>query len=180
MATRRIRATVNNKYVQPLKMRMDRKLVVSANNDYTSILFTKKHKGFDLRSLVTKVWAKFNTDTFDGIQLVANLYKQNDVLTSSASCVFKIYNISTDQNWTQTLIYTTNGTYNGNWIATVTQANLGSVDLDGEPTLKIEAVITSQGKEFKSSVYVNHLGIYDSLFRLKQEVEFLSITKKDE
>jgi hypothetical protein len=44
----------------------------------------------------------------------------------------------------------------------------------------IEATITRLGKEYKSSVYVNHLGIFDSMFRLKGEIDFLSLTKQDE
>jgi hypothetical protein len=96
--------------------------------------------------------------------------------------VFKVYYVDADQNWSQTLVYTGSGTLqSGRWVLPATQANLGlSTELDGERTLMIEAILTRLGKEYKSSVYVNHLGIFDSLFRLKEEVEFLAVTKKDE
>jgi hypothetical protein len=182
MATRRIKTTTNNKYCQPLKLKTGRRLVLTLSSDYNSILFTKKHKAFDDRTLKTKVWAKFNGQTFNGIHMVAALYGENETRLNSVSSVFKVYYIDADQNWNQTLVYTGNGSLqNDRWVLPVTQADLGlSTELDGERTLMIEATLTRLGKEYKSSVYVNHLGIFDSLFRLKQEVDFLDITKKDE
>jgi len=182
MATRRIRATINNKYAQPLKLKTGRRLVITPNVNYNSILFTKKHKAIDDRCLKAKVWAKFDGQNFDGIHMVAALYGDNETLLTSASCVFNVYYVNADQNWGKTLVYTGNATLHGGlWVLPATQANLGlSTELDGERTLMIEATITRLGKEYKSSVYVNHLGIYDSFFRLKNEVEFLFVTKKDE
>jgi len=182
MATRRIRPTINNNYVQPLKLKTGRKLVISPNVNYNSILFTKKHRAFDPKTIKTKVWAKFDGENFDGIHIVAQLTKDGDAQISSASCVFNIFYINTNQNWGETLVFTSNGALvNDKWILQATQNDLGAMtDLDGERTLRIEAITTRLGKEYSSSVYINHLGIYDSLFRLKQEVEFLDITKKDE
>jgi hypothetical protein len=183
MATRRIRATINNKYVQPLKLKTGRRLVIAPNVDYISVLFTKKHKAInDECCFKTKVWAKFDGQNFDGIHMVAALYGTNEALLTSSSCVFRVYYVDADQNWGQTLVYTGNGTLqNGLWVLPATQANLGpTTELDGERTLMIEATITRLGKEYKSSVYVNHLGIFDSMFRLKGEIEFLSLTKQDE
>ncbi len=183
MATRRIRSTINNRYIQPLKLMVGRKIVLTMGADYNSVLFTKKHKAKNASDYYkTKVWAKFNGVNFDGIHMVANLLAPNDKVANSASCVFKVYYVDPSDNWNQTLVYTTPGTLsNKKWIASATQANLGpSTELDGERSLMIEATIMRLGKEYKSSVYVNHLGIYDSLFRLKEEVEFLFITKKDE
>jgi hypothetical protein len=182
MATRRIRSTANNKYVQPLKLKTGRKLVISPNSSYNSILFTKKHRAFDPNSVSAKVWAKFNGQTFDGIHVVASLFTKQDRRLSSGSCTFNIYYVDANQNWGESLILSSSGTLvNGRWILAPTQAMLGgSNELDGERTLRIEAILTRVDKEYKSSVYVNHLGIFDSLFRLKEEVEFLSVTKKDE
>lgn len=182
MATRRIRATINNSYVQPLKVKTGRLLVLTPGSDYNSIVFTKKHRAFDPRSVKTKVWAKFNGQNFDGIHMVAELYGENERRLGSASCLFRVYYVDADQNWNQTLVYAANGTLqNGRWVLPATQANLGSsTELDGERTFMIEAIISRLGKEYKSSIYVNHLGIFDSLFRLKEEIEFLAVTKKDE
>jgi hypothetical protein len=182
MASRRIKSTINSKYCQPLKLRTGRKLVITMSADYNSILFTKKHRAFNPDSQKVKLWAKFNTQTFDGIQIVATLQDKSEQTLASSSCVFKIYFLDITNNWNQTLVHTVNGTLvNKRWIAAPTQANLGlSNELDGERTIMVEATITRLGQSFVSKIYLNHLGIYDSFFRLKEEVEFLAVTKKDE
>lgn len=181
MATRRIKMLTNNNYTQPLKLRAGRKLVITPNCSYNSILFTQKHRGFIPSNETVSVWAKFNTNTFDGIQMVAWLEDLDHNLLSSAQCQFKVYYVDVTDNWGQTLIYTTSATLsNGKWVAAPTQANLGAVNcLDGERTLMIEATLSKWGKLYSKKIYVNHLGIYDSIIRLKNEIEFLSITKQD-
>jgi hypothetical protein len=44
----------------------------------------------------------------------------------------------------------------------------------------IEATIIRLGLTYRERVYLNHLGIFDSVTRLKRDVDFLSISKKDE
>jgi len=182
MATRRIKSTINNKYSQPLKLKTGRKLVLTPTADYNSILFTKRHKAFDPRSVKAKVWAKFNGQNFDGIHMVAGLYGDNERKLNSASCTFNVYYVDADNSWSESLVFTGSAALlNGRWVLPATQNDLGpSNELDGERTIRVEATITRLGKEYKTSVYINHLGIFDSLFRLKEEVEFLAITKEDE
>ena len=184
MSTRRIRATINSSYVQPLKLATGRKLVLTPSAHYNSVLFTKKHKSGTLTDSITKakLWAKFDGTNFDGVHLVAYLSKDDVSPIASGSCTFRVYYVTDTSTWTDTLIHTVAGTLtSGKWTAAPTQVDLGvSNELDGERTLRIEAELTRLGKTYKTSVYVNHLGIFDSLFRLKQEVEFLDITKQDE
>lgn len=182
MATRRIRATVNNKYVQSLKLKTERKLVLTPAADYNSIVFTKTHRAFDPRSVKLKMWAKFNTQDFDGIHLIAGIYRDSEKGLNSASCLFKVYYVDANQNWGRTLVFSGNAVFqNGQWILPVTQANLGSLtELDGERTFMIEAEITRQKKTYKNRIYVNHLGVYDSIVRLRSDVQFLDLNKLDE
>jgi hypothetical protein len=182
MATRRVRSTVNNSYVQPLKLRMGRKMVITPSASYNSILFTQNHRAHNPVLSNVRIWAKFNTSTFDGIQMIAWLEDKDKEVTTTASCEFKVYYIDTTNNWNQTLIFTGSGTASGTrWVASPNQAALGSGNiLDGERTLMIEANLTRWGEAFKNTVYVNHLGVYDSILRLRSDVEFLEITKKDE
>jgi hypothetical protein len=182
MATRRVRSTVNNSYVQPLKLRMGRKMVITPSASYNSILFTQKHRANNASLDEAKVWAKFNTGSFDGIQLIAWVENKDKNVIASASCEFKVYYIDTTNNWNQTLIFTGSGTASGNrWVASPNQVALGSGNvLDGERTLMIEANVTRWGDTYKNTVYVNHLGVYDSILRLRSDVEFLEISKKDE
>lgn len=183
MANRRVRMTINSHYVQPLKLGFGRKIVLAMCNAYNSILITKKYKPKDsTKDIFARVWAKFDGVNFDGIHAVAFLHDKNELIYTSATCLFRVWAISYDGTWTETFLTTKMGALSGNkWTANITQADLGSSTLlDGELTILIEAVITRQGKQYKNRVYVNHLGIYESFFRLKEEVEFLFVTKKDE
>lgn len=184
MANRRIRSTLNNKYVQPLKLATDRKLVITPNCDYNSILFTVKHKSGSNKVINQLLWAKFNSNTFDGINLITGISKENsNRFLNSGSCNFNIYDISLDDNFTETFLYNTVGTAlpDGRFKATATQANLGILtELDGERTLAIESIITRGTKTYKKKIYLNHLGVYESIFQLRQAVDFLDITKLDE
>lgn len=181
MATRRIKSTVNNRYTQPLKLRLRRKIVIAPGCDYVSILLSQKYRPTSPFDIKANVWAKFNTQTFDGIQLVAWLSDPSFEETSSSSCTFNIYYVSAANNWAATMIATLPGTASGQkWTATCDQATLGSAnELSGERTLLVESVLTRFTDTYKTRAYVNHLGIYDSLIRLKNDLEFVKVTKMD-
>jgi len=181
MATRRVKSTVNNQYTQPLKLGLRRKLVIAPGCDYISVLLSQKYRSSSPFDIKANVWAKFNTQTFDGIQLVAWLSDQEFNDKSSASCTFNIYYISADNNWDATIIATVSGTANGQkWTATCDQSTLGPAnELSGERTLLVESVLNRLSKTYKNRSYVNHLGIYDSLIRLKNDLEFVKVTKMD-
>jgi hypothetical protein len=44
----------------------------------------------------------------------------------------------------------------------------------------IQATIVRLGITYRDRIYVNHLGIFDNVTRLRGDVEFLEVTKKDE
>lgn len=179
MATRRIKSTINNKYVQPLKL-SSRDIVVSPNADYNSILYRTPHRATSDADISVKLWGKFNTISFDGIQLIAYLHK-NETITGSGSCIFNISRVD-PSSWQESAIFSTSGVYgDGKFTASATQADLGSTaELDGDITLAIDVIITRRNKRFKSKIYLNHLGVYESVFKLRQDVEFLDLTKLDE
>ena len=52
--------------------------------------------------------------------------------------------------------------------------------MDGDTTLMIEGVAIRSGVTYRDRIYVNHLGVYDSIIRLRNAVDFLDITKLDE
>ncbi len=181
MATRRIKATINNHYVQPLKLRMGRKLVLTPNCSYNSVLYTQKHYALHASNQKIDLWAKFNTNTFDGIQLVAWLEDVDTNILGSAQCQFKVYYVNTANDWGQTLIHTVNGTAsNGKWVASPSQTDLGSDNvIDGDRTLMIEAILSKWGRSYTKKIYLNHLGVYDSIVRLRNDIDFLDIIKAD-
>jgi hypothetical protein len=124
---------------------------------------------------------KFNSNTFDGVQIVAGLLKIKRFI-SIASCTFKIYSVSVDNLWTENLITTISGNNLGDnrFSAIVSQSVINPVELSGDITFKLEVDITRLNKTYSESFFFNHLGIYDSFLRLKQDVEYLDITKLDE
>jgi hypothetical protein len=131
---------------------------------------------------VLKVSARFNDDTFSNIQLVSYLYEpRNATIANSTNPIFKLYKVTTP-DWTEQLITTVGATQltNNYWYNNLSLSDIPQFTFDGGDTLMIEASVSRSGVLYRDRVYINHLGIYDSFIRLKQEVEFLDITKLDE
>jgi hypothetical protein len=180
MATRRIKMLTNNNYTQPLKVCFKKKVVITPNAAYNSIVTNVKHRACPTDDFKIQSWAKFDAENFDGIQVFAGLFKRKS-FGSAASCTFKIYSISVDDNWTETLLSTQSGTAlgDGRFRGIFNEASLNPVEQTGEITFKLEVELTRLGKTYSETYFFNHLGIYGSFIRLSQEVDFLSITKKD-
>ena len=91
-----------------------------------------------------KVSTKFDTTDFDGIHMMAALWKNDQDIIHGGNCTFNVYKIDLSNNWAETLLYTTAGSLlgNGSFGASASQANLGALnELDGELTLAIEVQI---------------------------------------
>lgn len=130
---------------------------------------------------IIKITARFDDSTFSNIKVIAYLYdQQNASVGNASSCEFKFYQITTP-NWSENLIITLNGTQlaNNYFYLNPTVASLSPINFFGGDTLMIEGTITRLGITYRDRVYINHLGIYDNVTRLRQDVEFLDITKKD-
>lgn len=128
------------------------------------------------------LWAKFATDTFDGIDCLFTL-KKNDAIVTVPIVEFSIYLISPDQNWNETLLHTKYGflNANGSHSCRFSQTEIGNtISLDGENTFAIKISTNRLRKKFKKTIYVNHLGVYDSIVRLRNKVNYLEISKMDE
>lgn len=129
-----------------------------------------------------KITGKFDDSTFTNLKIIAYLYdQQNSSIGNAASCEFKFYRIS-GTDWTETLILTQNGTQLSNNYFYLNPANstLAPIDFFGADSLMIEATIIRSGITYRDRIYLNHLGIYDNVTRLRQDVQFLDLTKQDE
>lgn len=103
-------------------------------------------------------------------------YRQASVAVSSVS-VYRVSNL----DFSKTLIGSFSPAASGlSYVLTLTQAQLGVNELSGAETYYIEAVATRRARKFRASVYVNHLGCFDSINRLRQASEYNLITKLDE
>lgn len=177
---RRLLAQDENEESQILLVDSSTRYIVNTSSDW-QFLFGP-FSDFTESNRILKVAAEFDTSDFDGMRIAAYLYDTlNAGIDAAGSVVFNIYVVSGPQ-WVETLVTTVNGTVQPNnyFFADVPASSLGSIDLDGDPTIMIEAVVTRLSTVYRDRIYVNQLGIYDSFFRLKQEVEFLDITKLDE
>jgi hypothetical protein len=181
MASRRVSMLTNNKYVQPLKLLFNSKKLIAPNSAYTSILTKPDFVRPSKKDLKLKSWLRFNSETFDGIQVFAALI-ENGKLRSLAECSFSIYLIDAENNWSQTFLASVDGvSVDGvNFSATFSESDLSPAFLTGELTFKMEAKAKRFSKNYSDVSFFNHIGIYDSLVRLKNELEFLDISKVDE
>jgi hypothetical protein len=131
---------------------------------------------------VLKIAAEFDTGDFNSIKFAAHLFNPTSGgVDNAATCEFRIYAVSAP-NWTETLIHTVSGVElsNSYFFADVGLADLSLANLDGDSTLMVEAIMTRLSETLRDRIYVNHLGVYDSIVRLRSDVEFLDITKLDE
>jgi hypothetical protein len=124
--------------------------------------------------------AKFNADAMNGIQIMAKLEIAGKLSQSIVSS-FKIYRVA-EASWAETLVYTSTPTEAspGVYLSYITQANLSANELSGMETYAIEILATRRRRTFKKKIWVNHLGCFDSILRLKNEASFLNLTKLDE
>jgi len=114
----------------------------------------------------------------NGIEIQASLFK-NKVITSNLVST-KLY-VLADSGFTKTFIADVTMTESsaGLFVGTVDQATLALNELSGRETYFIECKFSRVRKKYSKGIYFNHLGIYDSVNRLKHETEFLQITKVD-
>lgn len=136
-------------------------------------------------SQVLKLAAQLDTNTLDKIRIIGYLYNPvNGTVDNAASVQFTVYKVAdiTTPKWDDQPLTTVTGVVQSNnyhFVDILTSSLSGAV-LDGDTTLMIEGVATRLGVTYRDRIYVNHLGVYDSIVRLRQDVEFLDITKQDE
>lgn len=133
-------------------------------------------------TLFLKVAGEFNKDTFDTIRLAAYLYNPATGTVSNVSGItFNIYLVTTP-TWTEQFISTVPGSqiYNNYYFADVNVSTLGLIDFSGGDTIMVEVVGNRLTDVYRERLYINHLGIYDNVTRLRQDVDYLDISKLDE
>ena len=134
---------------------------------------------------VLKISAELDTENFQKIRLIGYLYNPiTGGIDGAGNCEFRIHRVvkTTNPNWSDVFITSIAGTLqsNGYYFAEVNISDITGANLDGDTTLMIEAFSDRLSTKYRERVYINHLGVYDSIVRLRQDVEFLDITKKDE
>lgn len=180
-------------------MAISRKLVAQDDNDDNQWLLVDHESNYIVNDMddwqflfgpssllskstqILKIAAKFNENSFDNIEMAAYLLdSKNGAIANSATAVFRVYRIS-GSDWTETLVNTFNGAQLSNhyFYVNATLASLVPVDFQGGESIMIEVSVQRLGITYFERAYFNHLGVYDNLLRLRRDVEFLDVTKKD-
>lgn len=133
---------------------------------------------FSKEEIALKIFAKFNSGLLNGINILGFLSGKSGEFDSIVDS-FKIYRVD-DSSWSETFVASIVPTKSGmKNIGYCSQSTLGLNELSGAETYAIEAVAMRRNKTYKSKIYVNHLGCFDSIFRIKQELDFLNLSKAD-
>jgi len=136
-------------------------------------------------SQVLKLAAQLDTNTLDKIRIIGYLYNPiHGSIDNAASVTFTIYKVDdiTTPKWDDQLVTTLTGDLQSNsyYFKDINISSILGASLDGDTTLMIEGVATRLGVTYRDRIYVNHLGVYQSIIKLRKDVEFLDIIKQDE
>ena len=165
---------------QILKLDSNKRYIVNTSPEWQMLLGSLSELTNSRQ--VLKIAAEFNVASFEGIRLVAYLFNPSTGgVDSSASCTFDVY-VVRSPNWQDIFVASFVGadTSNSYYFSDVPSSSIPSINLFGGDTVMVEAVITRLNQTYRDRVYINHLGIYDNAFRMRQDIEFLDLTKLDE
>lgn len=182
MAVRKLLAQDDSQEAQWLKIDSNSKYINNHSSEW-QFLFGPNSEPTN-SAQVLKLAAQLDTVTLDTIRFIGYLYNPKTGGIDNASGVtFNIYrveDINTPQ-WNDLFITTIPGVLQSNsyYFTDASISSLTGAILDGDTTLMIEGVATRSGTTYRDRIYVNHLGVYQSIVSLRQAVDFLDITKKD-
>lgn len=172
---RRIRHLEQCDYVIPITKGGRQALALSGNSN---VILQRTWDQDHEYEFGLELHAKFNSGTMNGLQIVATL-KQGPFDAMSSISEFLVYRVA-DGSFTETLVATVSATMSGyRATANVTQSALGLNELSGAETYSITAVAQRHRRFYRAKVWVNHLGCFDSINRLRQKAEWLEIGKVD-
>ncbi|OQB05783.1 MAG: hypothetical protein BWY19_00808 [bacterium ADurb.Bin212] len=152
-------------------------LITSSN--HSNVLIERTWHRQSRRDYELDIHVKFNADIMDGIQIKAQLLKEQRVSAMSivSTNLFRV----NEASWVETLVDSPTLTMAlGVFTGTVSQSTLLLNELSGMETYALEVTALRKRRTFKKKVYFNHLGCFDSILRLQKEIEYFQITKLDE
>lgn len=174
---RRIRHLASCDYVVKIGQRINQLLTLS---NYSNVVLERTWHKLGRGVFDINLHAKFNTDLMNGIHVVVQLEKDGSVQSSQIPSV-NLYRVS-ESDWTETLVgnFLLTEISNGVYSVYIDQSDFGSNELSGLEVYSIQVEAQRKRKKFNKKVWFNHLGCFDSILRLKQQSEYLNITKLDE
>ncbi len=162
---RRIRHLEQCDYIVPIGQKINQVLSLSGQwNCYLERTWDQKHK------IGPSIFASFNSGLMQGIKIRASL-KRDSVDVSSKVETISVHRVA-DGTWAESFVSQKAPTLNGLvWECNFSQAELSSNELSGAETYLISVLFLRRRERYKEKVFFNHLGCFDSINRLRQEME---------
>jgi len=137
-----------------------------------------KDQSYDVKYSL-RLHAKFRSDLLNGFSVEACLMSGNNQASSHISNI-NVYKVD-DNTFDKTFLMSVSPFLDGqSWVSDIDQSSLTLNELSGKETYYIEATAFRRNKKFNANAYFNHLGCFDSLVRLRRQIEFIQITKADD
>ena len=123
---------------------------------------------------------KFNTDLYTHLSIISYIHRENGDSVSSADHSYSLYEVSNDDQWTETLISSGPMTPHGIKLfkADILKSSLPT-HIDGQTTLSVVVTAKRLRKIYKEKYYISEVGIFDTIYSLEKERHNLSIKKRD-
>lgn len=173
---RRIRHLDHCDYIIPIGQKTGQVLLLSnQSNCLLERTWQGKEEAFEL-----KIHVKFNTDSMNGVMILVSLLRNGQLCSSYVPNV-QLYQIN-EANWGETLVSTVSLTESSPGIhtATVPQSTFGLRELSGREVYAVSCTAQRKRGKYRNKVWFNHLGCYDNIIRIKQDLERLDVVKVDE
>lgn len=126
-----------------------------------------------------RLFAKLNSKDLNGFQILAGV-EIGGKPSASIPESLTVYRVA-DDSWNKTLIGSLTLTEHepSVYSAFASNAFLGINELSGAETYLLEAKLRRRSRVFTKRQYFNHLGCFDNILQLRQQVEILTLTKLD-
>lgn len=175
MALRRVQMLTETTYWQSIQSGFTAPLAVSAGNSIVTKLSTER------KPIEMQLAAQYS-QTGDNINVIAYLQRIPGRPIQAGSCTFTLTEISGDGVWASVNTDSVGATEDalGRWAAVILSGDVITNVCMGKSTLRIEAVMQRAAQSFKKEIYVNHLGIGEAAAWLRNRMNYVEATKKDE
>lgn len=175
MALRRTQMLTSTNYWQEVKLAFNSPLAVAPGTVICTRLETQT------KPIEMQLWAQYS-ESGNNLNLIAYLQRIPGRPIQAGSCTFTLTEISGDGVWapinTDAVVATEDAL--GRWLVVIPSSDVITNICMGKSTLRIEAVMQRAAQNFKKEIYVNHLGIGEAAAWLRNRMNYVEATKKDE
>ncbi len=175
MALRRAQMLTSTNYWQEVNLAFNLPLAVAPQ----TVICTRLSS--EVKPIAVQLAAQYS-QTGNQINLIAYLERIPGRPIVAASVQFTVTEILGDGTWNPSTTQTVAGTQDlsRRWIAQIPADDVIQNVCMGKSTLKVFAVIQRAGNTYKKEIYVNHLGIGEAAAWLRNRLNYVETTKRDE